>query len=87
MNLSDGYDRVDVVCDRYFERSVKSQTRNERGQGAVLIFNDETQFPANFAEIILKNDNNKESLIHFLADKLIQILQRHKILTVSKGAR
>ena len=31
--------RIDVVCDRYFQDSLKSETRNDRGVGA------RTEFP------------------------------------------
>ena len=48
MKLSHGYDRVDLVFDRYFEDSLKEGTRNERGTGSMFVFeSDNTPIPNN----------------------------------------
>ena len=33
IDIATGYDRVDIVCDKYFENSLKSLTRHNRGFG------------------------------------------------------
>ena len=52
-NLAKGFDRVDIVFDRYFGNSLKKQTRMERGLGGsrVLNMDDEESFPKNFQDI------------------------------------
>ena len=42
MGVAESYQRIDVVCDRYFQDSQKEQTRRLRGVG--------TPFPANFRD-------------------------------------
>ena len=86
MNIADGYDRVDIVCDHYFDNSLKSQTRIERGQGSVLIFDEHTKFLSDFKDNFLKNNNNKVWLNHFLADKFSEIHHGVMKLTVTKGS-
>ena len=86
LNVGKDYDRIDVVCDRYFEKSLKTQVRTDRGNGSIVVFNEESQFPTNFKDNCLKNDNNKERLNHFLADKFIQFHRQDKIFVVTKGA-
>ena len=35
------FNRVDVVCDRYFKDSLKEQTRDQRGTGTRCIISDD----------------------------------------------
>ena len=86
MNIANGYDRVDIICDRYFDNSLKNQTRIERGQGSVLIYDEHTKFPSDFKDNFLKNNNNKERSNHFLADKFSEIHHGVTKLTVTKGS-
>ena len=86
MNIAEGYDRVDIISDRYFDNSLKNQTRIERGQGSVLIFDENTKFPSDFKDNFLKSNNNKERLNHFLADKFSEIHHGVTKLTVTKGS-
>ena len=64
MHISDGYDPVDITCDRYFDNSLKNQTRNERGQGHIFMFDEHTKFPSDFKDKFLKINDNKERLKH-----------------------
>ena len=34
LGMAEGYNRIDVICDRYFETSLKNLTRKDRGCGA-----------------------------------------------------
>ena len=70
--LSIGYDRVDIICDRYFEDSLKNQTREGRGSGEVMEFDRNTKFPSDFKDSFLKNSRNKDRLNEFLAGEFIQ---------------
>ena len=86
MDIAHGYDRVDIICDLYFDNSLKNQTRHQRGQGTVLMFDENTKFPSDFKDNFLKNNNNKERLNQFLADKFAEIHNNGDItLTVTKG--
>ena len=73
LNLSKGYKRVDIVCDRYLEDSIKEDLREDRGSGSRKIFNDSTKFPKSFRTDFLANSQNKESLNHYLAEKFMNI--------------
>ena len=74
-NLSLGYARMDIIFDRYFERSLKKQTRTDRGISGtrILNINDEMDFPKNFQESFLRNPDNKNDLSEYLAPKMISL--------------
>ena len=76
-HLAKGFDRVDIVFDRYFESSLKKQTRMERGLGGSWVFNidGEESFPKNFQESFLHLTENKNDLGLYLAPKLISLHQ------------
>ena len=38
IDIATGYDHVDIVCDKYFENSIKSLTRHDCGFGSLLNF-------------------------------------------------
>ena len=83
--LSIGYDRVDIICDRYFEDSLKNQTREGRGSGEVMEFDKNTKFPSDFKDNFLKNSKNKDRLNEFLADEFMQHYAGDKTFVVTKG--
>ena len=74
-SLATGFDRVDIIFDRYFENSLKRQTRIKRGSGGtrVLNINDDTCFPKNFQESFLHHPDNKNDLGLYLGSKLISL--------------
>ena len=47
-NLSSGCSRIDIVCDSYFENSLKSHTREARGCGQFFPFTEVTNIPKDF---------------------------------------
>ena len=74
MFLAKGYERCDVVTNRYFAGSLKEGVREKRGSsGSKLIFNGLTPFPSQFGEDFLNNSENKESLNIFLANTLTKL--------------
>ena len=86
MNIAEGYHRVDIICDRYFDESLKNQTRDDRGQGPTLSFEENDKFPSDFKNSFLKNNNNKERLNLFLADKFSEHHHQADIkFTITKG--
>lgn len=53
--LSEGYNRYEIMSDRYFERILKEGTRKKRGEGgSKVIFNGEAVNPKDFSEDFLK---------------------------------
>ena len=84
MKLASNYDRIDMVFDRYFERSLKQGTRAGRGQGSQYLFEgDSTEIPFNMADSFLKHDYNKNKLYEYLGTKLLEIHQGDKILVAT----
>ena len=57
IRLAEGFDRLDVVFDRYFKNSLKAQTRKGRGLTGtrVLQITDDVPFPCNFLTSFLCN--------------------------------
>ena len=61
MKLSHGYDRVDLIFDRYFDASLKAGTRNDRGTGSMFVFEgDDT--PNDMEQTFMKESRNKNEL-------------------------
>ena len=83
--MAAGYNRIDVICDRYFEKSLKNLTRKDRGCGATFHFEGHTDFPKDFKDDFMKNPTNKEKLNCFLADKMLELHNGDQILVVTKG--
>ena len=81
MKLSHGYDRIDLIFDRYFEGSLKDGTRNERGTGSMFVFEgDDTPIPNNMEQTFMKESKNKNSLNEYLATKLIELHSGSQLL-------
>ena len=62
-------ERIDVVFDRYFKDSLKSQTREKRGSGVRLSVKASTPISKNWRQF-LRVDENKEELFCLLAKQL-----------------
>ena len=75
MRLAAGFNRLDVVFDRYFNYSLKAQTRKGRGSGGtrVLEISDDISFPENVQHSFLNDTENKNALGLYLASTLISI--------------
>ena len=51
--------RIDVICDMYPEGlNLKELIQIERGVGSHVIFDDETEFPSDFASNLLRQNEN-----------------------------
>ena len=49
------YDRIVLVFDRYFDKSLKEGTRSRRGEGSQYLFEgDSTEIPFKMADSFLK---------------------------------
>ena len=83
--LSIGYSRVDIICDQYFKNSLKYLTRNGRCHGPKLLFNDDTALPSKFNDSLLKNNDNKERLNLYCADKFQFYQENAQSFTGTKG--
>ena len=64
MDISSLFNRYDVIMDRYFEGSLKEETREDRGSGTGLIvtFDDCFEIPTNFISKFQSNVTNKTNL-------------------------
>ena len=85
LRLGSDFDRIDIVFDRYFENSLKEDTRKGRGQGTRLLFDKNTDIPADMAENFLKNSENKNNLSEFLSRKMIDMHQNSKHLVATSN--
>ena len=57
LKQASNYDRIDLVFDQYFEKSLKEGTRTGRGEGSQYLFEgDSTEIPYKMAESFLKNN-------------------------------
>ena len=82
--LSSGYSLVDIICDWYFNNSLKNLTRNRQGHGPKLLFND-TPLPGKFNDSFLKSNDNKERLNLYCADKFESYQEDAQSFNLTKG--
>ena len=75
LRIGSEYDRIDIVFDRYFDSSLKEDTRSSRDSGTLLKFDENTDIPQDMADNFLKNSENKNNLGEFLAKKMIDMHQ------------
>ena len=75
MVLSKGYQRCDIVADRYFQQSLKGGFRDDRGSGTQIIFDENTVVPNDFCANFLMNSENKSDLGYFLAEQFMDLHQ------------
>ena len=75
------HQRVDVVFDTYSSESIKSGTREKRGEGKRRKVNSETKVPGNWQDF-LRVSQNKEELFKVISERLLEQLKlppvRHK---------
>ena len=79
LRLGSGYDRIDAVFDRYFNRSLKEATQISRETGTRFIITKHSEIPKNF-EIFLHISQNKNDLNEYLAEKVIMMHHENQIL-------
>ena len=70
-NLSSGCSRIDIVCDSYFDNSLKSHTHEARGCGQFFSFTETTNIPKDLQGNFLRHNRNKVALNSFLTGKLL----------------
>ena len=70
-NLSSGCSRIDIVCDSYFDISLKSHTREARGCKHFFPFTEATKIPNDFQGKFLRCSRNEVALNSFLKGKLL----------------
>ena len=81
MKHASKYDMIDLVFDRYFEKSLKEGTRSGRGEGSQYLFEgDSTEIPYKMAESFLKNNQNNNKLNKYLSLKLHELHQGDQIM-------
>ena len=73
--LAEDFQKLDVVSDRYFSSSLKSQTQMGQGAGGVRVLhiNNDIPFPYDFLNSFLSNLANRNDIGLYLAKKLISI--------------
>ena len=71
-----GYDRIDAVFDRYFERSLKDTTRISKGTGTRLKITELCSFPKSFLHV----SQNKNDFNEYLVEKFISMHHDKQIL-------
>ena len=63
MKYGTNYDRIDLVFDQYFNKSLKEGTRSWRGEGSqYLLERGSTEIPFKMADSFLKSSENKNTL-------------------------
>ena len=67
------HQRVDVVFDTYSSESIKSGTREKRGEGKRRRVNSETKVPGNWQDF-LRVSQNKEELFKVISERLLEQL-------------
>ena len=75
------------LCDHYFNNNLKNLTRNGRSHGPKPLFNDDTPLPSKFNDSFLKNNDNKEQVNWYCADKFpsYQKMRNHSRTTGTEG--
>ena len=74
------HDRIDLIFDRYFDGSLKTETRESRGAGTTLLFDSNTEIPTDMTDNFLRNSENKNNLNEFLAKQIIDMHQEPKVI-------
>ena len=82
-NISSNVNRVDIVWDRYFEDSLKSCTRGQRGAGIRRKFTSNGILPGNWATF-LQCSENKAELFPFLSNMVV-LEMSHKLVVATNN--
>ncbi|CAB4025239.1 hypothetical protein ROHU_037104 [Paramuricea clavata] len=76
--------RVDVVFDRYFPESLKTDTREKRGHGTRISVKETTPICKNWRQF-LRASGNKKELFSLLAKQLELSGDREKVIVATSG--
>ena len=82
-SLYGNFQRVDLIFDQYFKKSLKENIREERGIGSRLLFDETTKLQSRFNLDFLKNNANKDDLNRFLAKFIEMHTYPQQILVVT----
>ena len=77
-----GATRIDLVFDRYFEKSLKEDMRLSRGIGSRVIFNANSPIPLKMDDFLM-HSQNKNDFNEFLAKEFIHLHHGEKLLVVT----
>ena len=83
--MSSEYSRVIIIYNRYFNNSLKNLTRDGQGRDPKLLFNDDTLLPSKINDSFLKNNDNKERLNLYCADKFQSYKEDAQSFNVTRG--
>ena len=78
---------ADIIFDWYFNNSTTNLNRNGRGYSLKLLFNDGIPLPSKFNDSVLKNNDNKERLNLYCADKFQSYQEDNSIIQCNKVIR
>ena len=88
LSIGSSFQRVDIVFDRYFSKSIESTTRKRRRQGhrpiRRIIEDGSVPLPNNWGNF-LSLEENKENLQEFLSEQLIARAPENKIIATTGG--
>ena len=74
-----------ISYDWYFNNSLKNLTRNGRVHGPKLLFNEDTPLPSKSNDSFVKNNDNKERMNSYCADKFQSYQEDTHPFSVTKG--
>ena len=77
LGMCDGYERIDIIYDRYFEGSLKTLTRKGCSSGGTLNFDGSSVFQSDSKDEFMKKYSNKNRLYHYW---LIDLLDSTQVL-------
>lgn len=75
--ISHNIERLDVVFDVYRENSLKSQTRENRGEGIRISIRKDTQIYYKDFQKFMKNDQNKTELFKMISEAAVEDSCKH----------
>ena len=82
LNICFAFSRIDVVFDRYFDKSIKEDMRISRGTGSRFIFTEDSLIPKKMGDFLMTSQN-KNDLNEFLAKRFVEVHHGEKTLVVT----
>ena len=84
MDIAFNFQRIDIVYDRYFQDSLKEQTRKMRGVGTNFEFSDDTPIPVDFRDNFLHNSQNKMNIWPEESYLCIVVVRSYELHTMTR---